>query len=105
MSILTTGQSLTLILYWRYFRKNGSRRVKNLFMNEKMENKEQFTLSDEDARLLIQKCTNERTPLELKAMKKVERDAVLRAIKKIQGISTRQIARITGISQSIIARA
>lgn len=80
-------------------------------MNEKLENegcleyKEQFTLRDEDARLLIQKCINVKTPFELQAMKKPERDAVLRTIKKLQGISTRQIARITGLSQSIIARA
>jgi len=38
-------------------------------------------------------------------MKKEERDAYLRKIKLVKGISTRQIARLTEISQSVISRA
>lgn len=67
--------------------------------------KEPVLLRDEEARVLIQQLANIRTPLELQTMKKPDRDEVLRKIKQIEGISTRQIARLTGISQSVIARA
>lgn len=81
------------------------------FMNETSENddcleyKEQVTLKDEEVRALIKKYANVNTLKDLQAMKKSERDAILREIKKIQGIATRQIARLTGISQSVISRA
>lgn len=81
------------------------------FMNETSDNdecleyKETLTLKDEEVIVLIQKYANVSTPLELQAMKKSERDARLKEFKKIQGISTRQIARVTGISQSVITRA
>ncbi len=67
--------------------------------------KEPVLLRDEEARVLIQQLTNIRTPLELQTMKKPDRDEMLRKIKQIEGLSTRQIARLTGISQSVIARA
>ena len=76
------------------------------FMNETSDNddyleyKEQLRLKDEEVIALIQKSANVNTPQELYAMKKSERDELLKEIKKIQGISTRQIARLTGISQS-----
>jgi len=81
------------------------------FMNESSENddcleyQEQVTKKDEEVRVIIQKCANVGIPQELQAMKKPERDAILREIKKVQGITTRQLARLTGISQSVIARA
>ena len=81
------------------------------FMNETADNdncleyKEQITLKDEEVIVLIQKYANVSTPLELQVIKKSERDALLKEIKKIKGISTRQIARLTGISQSVITRA
>ena len=82
------------------------------FMNEVAENdncleyKEQATLlKDEEIRALIKARANMDRPLDLQTMKKSERDVLLREIKKIDGISTRQIARLTGISQSVIAKA
>ncbi len=81
------------------------------FMNETSDNddcleyKEQVTLKDEEVRVLIQKNANVSTSQELQTMKRSERNAILREIKKIQGITTRQIARLTGISQSVITRA
>ena len=80
------------------------------FMNEIstndvcLEDKKQVTLKDEEVKTLIKKYANVSIPQGLQAMKKTERDAILREIKKIQGITTRQIARLTGISQSVIAR-
>lgn len=70
-----------------------------------LELKERLALKDEDARKLIQNKARIETLQELQAMDKVERDALLKGIKEIQGLSTRQIARLTGISQSVIARA
>ncbi|WP_255451138.1 hypothetical protein [Sporomusa sp. KB1] len=70
-----------------------------------LEYKEQVTLKDEEVRVLIQKNANVSTSQELQTMKRSERNAILREIKKIQGITTRQIARLTGISQSVITRA
>ncbi|WP_371377222.1 transposase [Sporomusa aerivorans] len=67
--------------------------------------REQITPKDEEVRMLIKKYANVSTPRELQAMEKSKRDAMLREIKKIQGITTRQIARLTGISQSVITRA
>jgi putative transposase len=40
----------------------------------------------------------------LQQMKKNERDAILASLKEINGVSIRQIARITGISKSVIER-
>ncbi|TWH46240.1 transposase [Sporomusa sp. KB1] len=81
------------------------------FMNETSDNddcleyKEQVTLKDEEVKVLIQKNANVSTSQELQTMKRSERNAILKEIKKIQGITTRQIARLTGISQSVITRA
>lgn len=81
------------------------------FMNDTAENdkcleyEEQIALRDEEVRALIKKSANVNTAVEIQAMQKSQRDVLLREIKKIQGISTRQIARLIGISQSVVARA
>jgi predicted transcriptional regulator len=38
-------------------------------------------------------------------MEKEKRDEIFRKIKEIDGVSTRQLARLTGISQSVISKA
>ncbi|MEN6568261.1 MAG: hypothetical protein ABFC57_18405, partial [Veillonellales bacterium] len=43
----------------------------------------------------LQKQVHVKTPADLQAMKKEERDAYLRIIKRVNGVSTRQIARLT----------
>lgn len=43
-------------------------------------------------------------PAELQKMEKGKRDEILRKIKQIEGITTRQIARLTGITQSVVVR-
>lgn len=44
-------------------------------------------------------------PTELQLMDKQRRDAILREIKQMDGVSIRQLSRITGISRSVIQRA
>jgi hypothetical protein len=80
------------------------------FMNEKAEDigimvYRPTKLTDQEAKLAIQRTTGIAIPAELQAMEKGKRDEILRQIKKIDGITTRQIARLTGITQSVIVRA
>ncbi|WP_312422430.1 transposase [Anaerospora hongkongensis] len=70
-----------------------------------LEHEEHIALSDEEVRALIKKSASVDTAIEIQTMKKTKRDELLREIKKIEGISTRQIARLTGISQSVVVRA
>jgi len=62
-------------------------------------------LTDEEAIKVILKSAKVNTPVEVQSMEKVQRNEALRSIKQNDGLSTRQIARITGISQSVVARA
>ncbi|WP_416358821.1 transposase [Desulforamulus putei] len=62
-------------------------------------------ISDKEAKEIIERYGNLKAAGELRKLEKDKRDEVLRKLKQIQGISTRQIARITGISQSVITRA
>lgn len=62
-------------------------------------------LSDQDAHRMIRQCLHGAMPTALQQQSKEKRDAMLHEIKKLEGISTRQIARLTGICQSVIARA
>ncbi|WP_425059062.1 hypothetical protein SCACP_37170 [Sporomusa carbonis] len=95
------------------FSKNKDRAIKNFrqFMNERtgevgcIEVDKKTMLTDEEVKMVIQQYANVSAPFELQAMEKKDRDERIRKIKLIQGISTRQIARLTGISQSVIARA
>lgn len=63
-----------------------------------LEHEEHIALSDEEVRELIKKSANMNTAIEIQTMKKTKRDELLIEIKKIKGISTRQIVRLTGIS-------
>jgi putative transposase len=79
------------------------------FMNEKAEDigimvHGTYKLTDQEAKLAIQKTAKLTIPAELQMMEKGKRDEILRQIKQIDGISTRQIARLTGITQSVIVR-
>lgn len=81
------------------------------FMNEKVKDicfldyYEKTIVTDDAAIVLIRQYADVKSASELQAMEKRERDELLRKIKLIKGLSTRQIARLTGISQSVIARA
>jgi hypothetical protein len=62
-------------------------------------------LTDDAAKKLLLQCIKLDSPFKLQTMEKGERDSLIRKIKSITKISTHQIARLTGISQSVIARA
>ena len=61
--------------------------------------------SDESIYKEIQKILNIGSLAELQNMEKPRRDEALRQIKNIEGVTQRQIARITGIHQSIVFKA
>ncbi|MEW6697056.1 MAG: transposase [Bacillota bacterium] len=65
---------------------------------------EKKKITDKEAKELIVNHGNINTA-ELHKLDRDKRDEVLKKLKKIQGLSTRQIARLTGISQSVISRA
>lgn len=62
-------------------------------------------LSDQAATQMIQEYLQGLLPIELQHLGKEQRDTALQGIKQLAGISTRQIARLTGISQSVVVRA
>ncbi len=64
-----------------------------------------FKPTDAQARLLIQECIGSGGLAALPNMDKQKRNHILHKIKQLNGVSTWQIARITGLSQSIVARA
>jgi len=79
------------------------------FMNEKTEDNSikihgTYRLTDQEAKLAIQKIAEVTIPTEIQTIEKEKRNELLRQIKKIDGLSTRQIARLTGITQSVIVR-
>ncbi len=90
-------------------RKEGMRRFKEY--NE-MENKDKFMddeenrrLSDEEAGKRIGAVVKGYEIASIKSLPKLQRDEIVYKIKKIEGITQRQIARILGISLSLINRA
>lgn len=62
-------------------------------------------MTDDEVKELIQKYAGVKLPAQLQPMEKEKRDEIVRKVKAIQGISTRQIARLTGISQSLVSKA
>ena len=78
------------------------------FMNEKAEDIDMILyrpnkMTDQEAELVIQKVAGVSSG-ELQGMERRKRDEILRDIKQIDGITTRQLARLTGITQSVIVR-
>ncbi|MDF2545539.1 MAG: transposase IS200-family protein [Anaerosolibacter sp.] len=79
------------------------------FMNEKnndqcLEYKERIKISDKEVINYFEQLGVANIS-ELQKLEKGRRDEVIREIKKIEGITIRQIARITGIPKSIVDRA
>lgn len=91
---------------------NDMEQAKEMFLNhhrqivsDKCLDYEQFIkLTDREARLEILKLGIENIN-DIAHLDKANRDYVLSRLKKIDGISFRQLARITGVSKSIIERA
>jgi putative transposase len=79
----------------RYMAENGS---------SKISIEEEKRLTDNEAREKIQRIIH-MTFAEMQQLDKEKRDELLRRMKDIEGISIRQIARITGLTVNIVARA
>lgn len=59
-------------------------------------------MDDNEARKIIKRITGTKNINEIQGFKKEERDKIIKRIKAIVGISIRQIARITGLSNNLI---
>ena len=68
-----------------------------------LESNEKARLTDTAARLALSNLLNNQPINVLLTMDKMDRDEVLRKAKKIEGISIRQIARISGIGKHVVA--
>jgi REP element-mobilizing transposase RayT len=102
--------STTLIL--GLFSKQKERAIKALrnFTEEEtsdmcLEDLAGTALSDTQARQVIEKVMQMRPVSALLRMTNAERDEVLHQLKRIEGLSIRQISRLTGVSFNIVKRA
>lgn len=68
-------------------------------------NDEKMILSDEEASLAIKNVINKNEIARVKSLPQKERNDILRKIKKINGITQRQAARILGVSPNLIFKA
>ncbi|MGD6875669.1 transposase [Bacillus infantis] len=62
-------------------------------------------LTDDEARIEIRKCLGIFEIPQIKSMPREQRTEVLRRVKKIEGLSQRQAARILGISANLVFKA
>jgi putative transposase len=62
-------------------------------------------LSDDEARVEIKKCLGNIEIPQLKSLPREERNVVLRKVKRIEGVSQRQAARILGVSVNLVFKA
>ncbi|CQR71950.1 Transposase IS200 like protein [Sporomusa ovata DSM 2662] len=84
---------------WQVFMKQDSN-DKFLDIEEK-----QQKIKDERLYEEIQKILKGQSLGELQSMEKASRDKIIRKIKSIEGVTQRQIARVTGINQSLVFKA
>ncbi|MCA0172127.1 transposase [Bacillus sp. RAR_GA_16] len=68
-------------------------------------NDEKRRLTDDEARALIKSSLGVVEIAQVKSLPKERRDPLIRELKRIKGVSQRQMARILGVSQSLIFRA
>ena len=61
-------------------------------------------LSDDQARLEIKKLLGTIEITQVKSLPKIQRNEILKMVKRIEGLSLRQVARILGISLSLVFR-
>ena len=71
--------------------------------DECLDNRKTINLSDIEVLDYLQKVGNV-TSSQLLRIKREDRDDILRKIKDMQGVTIRQLARITGVSKSVIDR-
>jgi putative transposase len=70
-----------------------------------LEDNERKRWTDEEARAEIQNLITDCKLTEIKGLPKERRDKILKDIKGIEGISQRQVARIVGVSQTLVFKA
>ena len=85
-------------------RKVAFRKYMNLPADERCLEACREKISDEDLYSLMLRLSGAKTTAELKKLPKGKRDEVLRDIKAKKSTSTWQIAKVSGFSQSVIAR-
>jgi putative transposase len=62
-------------------------------------------ISDDEARIVIKELISQLEIAHVKSLPRVQRNEVLRKLKKIEGLSQRRIARILGVSVNLVFRA
>ena len=70
-----------------------------------LENETKARISDDDLYQEIQKILNGQPITVLQTVEKKKRDEMLRHLKELDGVTQRQIARVTGINQSTVFKA
>jgi len=78
-------------------------RLHQAFSNDVFEISGQISLTDEEIRRRIMSYTHGREPHEIGSWAKAERDLLLHKLKE-EGLSIRQIKRVTGISRGIVGK-
>ncbi len=66
---------------------------------------ERNRITDEEAQLLLKRIVGEQSLVSLKEMPKKDRNEVLRKMKGVEGITVRQISRLTGIGSTTVHNA
>ncbi|KUO51279.1 MAG: hypothetical protein APF76_17515 [Desulfitibacter sp. BRH_c19] len=66
---------------------------------------EKQPLTDKELQKIIESLTNSSSPTSIKHMEKAQRLEILKEIKSLEGVTVRQISRITGLGRYIIANA
>ena len=74
-------------------------------MGKCLENLQAAALSDSRAREVIEKVLNNKPVKIFQEMSKADRDMVLHKLKEVEGLSIRQISRLTGESFNVVKRA
>lgn len=62
-------------------------------------------LPDEEARIVIKELIGEVEIAHVKSLPRIQRNEILRKIKKVEGLSQRRVARILGVSVNLVFRA
>lgn len=73
--------------------------------DECLESLDRKRWTDEEAKAVIQEYVPECKPAEIKSLPKEKRNELVKRIKQIEGLTQRQIARIVGISQTLVFKA
>lgn len=93
LNIMSKNREKAISTFEQFHKKEDS--------EECLEIEEKIKIKDSEAIKIIQKSCNINNPIDIQKMSLIERDSNLRKLKN-EGLSSRQIARLTGISRKII---